>query len=431
MSTATISVDHIARVEGHGNVHVVIADGEVKTVQMSVVEPARLFESMVVGRRFADIPFIASRICGICSANHVITDILAIERIFGVEVTPRTHALRELLIYGSYLQNHASHLFVFAAPDFLGMPSVFPLEGANPELFDQALGLKALGNELCNLVGGRSIHPITAVVGGFTHEPSASELLSLADKLEAALPFALSVVDLFRSFGVPDIATAGDMLAMVDEGAYPVCTSRTARFVCAGETFDADEASGHIEEYAVDHSAALFARARSTASPFFTGALARINASWGALSQEAKVAAAKAGLRPPEANPFSNNVAQAVEIVDALSRCAKLARDLAAGEGELATSSTPVAFEVRAGSATGFTEAPRGCLFHELALDEQGRVVRASILTPTALNCANLEADMRVLAEALVADGASATEVRAAVEKLVRAYDPCFSCSVH
>ena len=184
MTRTAISVDHIARVEGHGNVHLSIKDGAVETCEMNVVEPARLFESMVVGRKFADVPYIASRVCGICSASHVITDILAIERIFGVEVTDRTRALRELLVYGSYLQNHASHLFVFAAPDFLDMASVFPLAKTNPELFDQALGLKSLGNQLCNLVGGRSIHPITAVVGGFTHEPTRDEYLAMADKLD-------------------------------------------------------------------------------------------------------------------------------------------------------------------------------------------------------------------------------------------------------
>lgn len=431
MSKTAISVDHIARVEGHGNVHLTIEGGRVVTCEMNVVEPARLFESMVVGRKFADVPYIASRVCGICSASHVITDILAIERIFGVEVTDRTRALRELLVYGSYLQNHASHLFVFAAPDFLSMESVFPLAKANPELFDQALGLKALGNELCNLVGGRSIHPITAVVGGFTHEPARDEYLAMADKLDVEREFAMQVVDLFRGFSVPDIATRGDMLAMVADGRYPVCDSRWARFLDAGLTFDADKASDEVEEYEVSHSAALFARCKQTATPFFTGALARINASWGALSQEAKVAAAKAGLRPPERNPYMNNVAQAVEVLDALSRCAGLCRRLAEPDGEFEGGSKPVAFEAKAGTGAGFTEAPRGALFHQLELDDSGRVVHASIMTPTAQNCANLEADMRVLAEALVANGAEPPEVQAEVEKLVRAYDPCFSCSVH
>ncbi|MFR8300774.1 MAG: nickel-dependent hydrogenase large subunit, partial [Gordonibacter urolithinfaciens] len=78
-----------------------------------------------------------------------------------------------------------------------------------------------------------------------------------------------------------------------------------------------------------------------------------------------------------------------------------------------------------------FTEAPRGALFHDLELDAEGRVVHASIMTPTAQNVANLEADMRLLAEQLVADGSEEDEVRLEIEKLVRAYDPCLSCSVH
>ena len=142
------------------------------------------------------MPYIASRVCGICSSSHVVTDLRAIEQVFGVEVTDRTEALRELLLYGSYLQNHGTHLFVFAAPDFLGHKSVFPLAEGNPELFERALGLKALGNELCTLVGGRSIHPITAVVGGFTHEISADEYLRLAEAMDDTREFALASVDL-------------------------------------------------------------------------------------------------------------------------------------------------------------------------------------------------------------------------------------------
>ncbi|MCB6313488.1 Ni/Fe hydrogenase subunit alpha [Gordonibacter pamelaeae] len=430
MTKTAIHVDHIARVEGHGNVHVVIEDGAVKTVEMNVVEPARLFESMVRGRSWREVSYISSRICGICSASHVVTDLKAIERIFGVQVTPRTRALRELLVYGSYLQNHATHLFVLAAPDFVGQKSVFPLAESDPALFEGALGLKALGNELCTAVGGRSIHPITAVVGGFTHEIGAGEYRALADKMDSFAAFAAAAVDLFAGFPVPRIATAGDMLAMVEPDYYPVECSDTARFLDAGIEFDANDVGAHLEEYAVPHSAALLARVRETGSPFFTGALARINASWQHLGQNAKVAAAKAGLRPPERNPFMNNVAQAVELVDALDRCAGICRALAE-PGAVEGSSEPVGFEVRAGRGVGFTEAPRGALFHDLELDGEGRVVHASIMTPTAQNVANLEADMRVLAEQLVAEGAEEDIVRLEIEKLVRAYDPCLSCSVH
>lgn len=430
MARTSLSVEHIARIEGHGNVSLSIEDGAVKSVEMNIVEPARLFESMARGRAFSDIPAIASRICGICSSSHVVTDILAIENALGVAVSDRTQALRELLVYGSYLQNHATHLFVFAAPDYVGEPSIFPLAQTDPDLFQGALGIKALGNELCSTVGGRSVHPITAVVGGFTAEPTAEQYLRLASKLEDAMGFACKAVDLFRTFPCPAIETGGEMLAQYQEGAYPVCTSSVMELVRDGVRFDSPFFNDYVEEFAQPHSAALFARIRATGSPFMTGALARINASWGNLTQTARVAAAKAGLRPPEYNPFLNNIAQAVEIVDALERCAAICRRLADPMGFEGTSS-PAPFSVHAGHGVGYTEAPRGALVHDLVLDESGRVSKASIVTPTGMNLANLEADIRLLAQMLLEQGTSEESLRFEVEKLIRAYDPCLSCSVH
>lgn len=429
MAVTKIDVDHVARIEGHGDIHLTVEDGVVTGCQMEVVESARLFESMVVGRPFDEVPYIASRICGICSASHVVTDIEAIERIFDVQVTDRTKALRELLLYGSFLQNHATHLFVFATPDFLGHKSVFPLASENRSLYDGALSLKALGNELCTKVGGRSVHPICAVVGGFTHEVSAEEYLVLAQKMEEAIDFAEEAIDLIASFEVMDLQTEGDFLAMVAPEGYPVCGSDTARFVRGEYDFSAQRAEDEIEEYAIGHSAAFLARAARTGKPYMTAALARINASWGQLGQRARYASARAGLRPPCFNPFMNNVAQAVELLDALDRCAGICRRLAADEFD--GSSVPVAFEVKAGTGVGFTEAPRGTLFHRLTLDGKGRVKSANILTPTAQNIANMEADMAEVAQRFADNGRSPEAIKLEVEKLVRAYDPCLSCSVH
>ena len=358
MARTSLTVEHIARIEGHGNVALSVEDGTVRSVEMNIVEPARLFESMARGRMFSDIPAIASRICGICSSSHVVTDILAIESALGVAVTERTQALRELLVYGSYLQNHATHLFVFAAPDYVGETSIFPLAQTDPDLFQGALGIKALGNELCTTVGGRSVHPITAVVGGFTDEIAADEYRRLAERMDEAAAFAARAVGLFHDFGVPPIETRGDLLAMVEDGYYPVECSDTARFLDAGIEFDANEVGAQVEEYAVGHSAALLARVRATGTPYFTGALARVNASWQHLGQNAKVAAAKAGLRPPERNPFMNNVAQAVVLVDALDRCAALCRRLAE-PGGIEGTSAPVAFRyARAGLRGGLHRGP-------------------------------------------------------------------------
>lgn len=426
MARTTLSMHHIARVEGHGNVHVSIEDGKVRDVQMNIVEPARLFESMVVGRPYDKISYIASRICGICSSSHVVTDLLAIEDAFGVEVSDRTRMLRELLVYGSYLQNHASHLFVFAAPDFAGEESLFPLAVTEPELFNGGLVIKALGNELCTKVGGRSIHPITAVVGGFTHEVSPEEYIELADKLRDMRPFAEKVVDVFAAFPVPDIATKGDFLALREEGHYAVVSGRPC-FAKDGFEFDCAQYRDYIEEYQVAHSAAYFSRRRDTQETFAASALARINVSWNELTREARLAAAKAGLRPPSLNPYSNNVAQAVELVDVCVRCEAMLRELAEGEG----SSEPVDFEPRAGRGVGMTEAPRGTLVHDVEFDEAGRVVHANIITPTVHNLSDTEHNVFQVAELLANQGTDEGTIRLEVEKLVRAYDPCLSCSVH
>ncbi len=429
MSNKTLTVEHMARVEGHGQVKISIKEGVVESVQMQIDEPARFFESMVRGRHFDEIPYIASRICGICSANHVITSLLAIEQAFDITVSERTRMLRELLVHGSYLQNHATHLYVLAAPDYLKQQSIFPLAEDNKELFDQALALKSLGNELCTLVGGRSIHPITAVVGGFTSEPTAEQYVAMAEQLEQAVPFAVATVDVFNSFPTPALKTEGDMMAMVQEGAYPISLSPTLRFVKTGKDYHCSELDEAIEEYAVPHSGALFARVEASQDPYMVGALARINASWNNLTSQAKFAAAKAGLRPPELNPFNNNVAQAVELVDALERCSDLCRALAADEFEGTTQ--PVEFSVKAGRGVGFTEAPRGTVFHDLGFDDEGRVVHATIVTPTAQNVANMEVDMMNLARILAGQGVSEEQLKKQVEMLVRAYDPCLSCSVH
>ena len=108
MAIQKLSIEHVARIEGHGSVKVDVEDGELRCVEMQVVEPARMFESMVRGRPFSEVAYVASRICGICSASHVLASIQATEDAFGIEVSERTRKLRLLLAYGSYLQNDAS-----------------------------------------------------------------------------------------------------------------------------------------------------------------------------------------------------------------------------------------------------------------------------------------------------------------------------------
>lgn len=417
-----ISVEHIARIEGHGTITVELEGAAVKDVRMDVIEPARFFESMVVGRRFDEVSLITSRICGICSPNHAVTSLKAVEAALGVEVSERTRLLRKLLVYGSYLQNHATHLYVFAAPDFVGLPSVFPLAATHPDVVERALKIKKIGNELTAVVGGRPIHPVTAVVGGFTIEPDMHRIEYFRDLLATLVEDAVATTQLFDSFAVPAFQTSGDMLAMVADDDYAIYDGEIAALE-AGWRRPVSEYTDFISEEVLVHSNAK--HSTSDGRTFMVGSLPRVNLSREMLMPRAAETLTSLGIAVNDKNTFLNNVCQAIELIDACERCVTYCERLLDEGG----SSAPVDFEIKAGSGVGATEAPRGTVYHGYSIDDDGFVTAGNVITPTAQNLGNLEADMRAFAPTIA--GAPRDEFVLEMEKLVRSYDPCLSCSVH
>lgn len=417
-----LTIEHVARIEGHGNILVNVQNGVVEEVRMDIVEPARFFESMVVGRRFDEAPLITSRICGICSPNHVITSIKALEAALGVQVSERTALLRKLLVYGSYLQNHATHLYILAAPDYVGLPNVFPLAQTNPDIVERALRLKKLGNDLTTVVGGRPVHPFTAVVGGFTSEPAPAALESFRDLLLGVVDDSLATVDLFASFPVPEFESAGEMLALTADDDYAIYDGDT-KALDAGWRRPASEYRSFIDETVVGHSNAKHSTVGGR--PFMVGSVPRVNLNAQALNDAGRRGLAASGVQLPTRNPFHMNVLQAVELADASQRCAEYVERLL----DMGGSSSVEPFRISAGEGGSATEAPRGTLYHSYTVDDDGIITMGDVITPTAQNLANLEADMRDFAPT-VADRPE-QEFTVLIEELVRSYDPCLSCSVH
>ncbi|MDH4045619.1 MAG: nickel-dependent hydrogenase large subunit, partial [Gemmatimonadota bacterium] len=192
--TTRITIEHLARVEGHGGVTVELQDGRVETVRFDIIEGARLLEGLVRGRRYDEVAPIASRICGICSAAHTLTSNLATERAFGITPSVRTERLRDLLLRGENIQSHALHIFLLALPDYSGAASVLELAADQRDVVELGLRLKRLGNTIQETVGGRAVHPVTPVVGGFTSQPSVDALLALRDALQLGRQDALDAV---------------------------------------------------------------------------------------------------------------------------------------------------------------------------------------------------------------------------------------------
>ncbi|MGE5813588.1 MAG: nickel-dependent hydrogenase large subunit, partial [Acidobacteriota bacterium] len=165
--TRTLVVQHLARIEGHAGITVELDGRAIKDVRFDVIEGMRLFEALVVGREASEVPGIVSRICAICSHGHAITALHAIERAFAVPVSEQTRRLRELVFHGSAIESHALHAFCLALPDFVGCASVIELARLDPVTVATALRLKKLGNTVQEVIGGRAVHPVNYMIGGF------------------------------------------------------------------------------------------------------------------------------------------------------------------------------------------------------------------------------------------------------------------------
>jgi sulfhydrogenase subunit alpha len=425
----TITIPHLGRVEGHGGIHVRIVGDVVHEVNLDVFEGSRYYEALLKGRHFLEVQGIITRVCAICSASHTVAALGALEAALGVEVSPRVHHLRGLLVLGATIESHALHVFALALPDFLGLDSVIAMAARYPAEVAFALKLKQLGNRVQELVGGRAIHPINTLVGGFGRLPRPGALAALRDDLRAALDPLRGAVELVAGIEVPDWPAQQTVYVALRpyEEAYRfrgdvICTSR-------GEEFPVARYGDLVREHTVEHSHSKHA-ALASGETYMVGSLARLKL-WGHLLQ-GRAREAMSRLFPggiPD-NVLLNTRAQAVELVHAVERAAEVCDLLLAmppAEREV------VDYTVRAGRGVCALEVPRGTLIHEYALDADGRVTAANVITPTAQNLANVERDMRRAVETLIARERDIREPRLkmGLEMVARAYDPCISCSVH
>jgi sulfhydrogenase subunit alpha len=423
----TISIGHLARVEGHGGITVELDGDTVGEVRFDVFEGARLLERLVGGKPYDEVAPVLSRICAICSVAHTLTSLKATENAFGVQVSPQTELLRELLYLGENIESHALHLFLLALPDYLSSPSAMALAAIRPDAVMLGLRLKKLGNSIQEVIGGRAVHPVNAVPGGFGRAPGLEQLIELRRALTE---------------GVRDCGAAMDVMAAVPAADYCQCDTLYAALLSPkhGNYYAGDEVavvSGdsrctvHAPEYRtltneepVAHSHAKHSRFHGR--PFMVGALARLTANPGRLTGKMAVAMKRLKLRFPSGNPMDNNKAQAVELVGDVARALEIVEQLLRDGVE---DEPPARVQPRAGTGTGITEAPRGLLIHSYSYDADGRLTAADVITPTALNAASLELHFRRAAEQCPERDEAVLEKR--LQMIARAYDPCISCSVH
>lgn len=425
--TKTIHVNHLARVEGHGGIRIELDGNTVSSVQFQAFEGARLVEGLLAGRRYEDVAAIVSRVCAICSTAHTLTSLKATEEALGIEVTEQTVALRNLMFLGENIESHALHLFLLAAPDYLGYPGAGAMATDFRDTIATGLRLKKLGNTVQEAIGGRAVHPVNAVLGGFAALPRLDTLIRLRDDLRAGLRDAAAAIDFLASLPDIDCGQVDCCFAAKHAGdgpSYYTGTEITIAGRDGSKRFDVTDYRSVFDETTVPYSHAKLNR--RDGKPFMVGALARLVIHPRRLTGRSRRAAEKLGLSVPSGNPLDNNKAQAVELVLDIEQAALMVdRILDVG----LTEEPRKRVESRPGRATAVTEAPRGLLIHSYTYDGEGRIAAADIVTPTAMNAASIEQHLR---QAVMESTDRSREVLTRkLEMVARAYDPCISCAVH
>lgn len=425
MSKANLNIDihYVTRVEGHGNIVVNAKDGKLEKIEWQVPEAPRFFEAMVVGQKWDVLHHITSRICGICSIGHTLASVKATEAAMGIKVSEQTEILRRLAIQAENLQSHTLHVGYLVLPDLVGVGSVIPLASSHPNEVALVIRLHRLANEMSDIICGRTTHPQRLVPGGFSKLPTVDELKKLRERIVSSESDVDAFGKLLKALApkLPSFTRETEYVALTDKREYALYDGILAS--SDGATAPINEYRSWTNEYCVSQSTAKYTKHKRNA--LMVGALARFNLNHKQLGKRALAVAGDLGLIAPCYNPYMNSVAQFVEIIHFLDDAVMLIDTLLKrGIKDEKPLVTP-----KAGQGVGSVEVPRGILIHDYTYDAKGFCTKANCIIPTNQNHANIQKDMEALVPKII--DKPQKEVELALEMLVRAYDPCISCSTH
>jgi len=426
-----INVHYLTRVEGHGDIRVNVKDGVLEKCELAIVESPRFFEGFLRGRSIFEASHITSRICGICACGHTLSSIQAAEDALGITPSKQTILLRKLLLDMEILDSHILHIYLLVAPDLFGVKSFVPLLETHNKVVRRALRMKKTCNDVCDILVGRHVHPISCIVGGFTKLPKEKDLQMMHDLLNSMRIDMDATLELAKSLKFPEFERETEYVALVsDDNEYPLLMGDIGS--SDGVRMNKKDYKKITNEFCVPHSTAKFTKL--SRDSYAVGALARINLNFNKLHKKAKEAANYLNIKPKITNPYLNTVAQIIECVHCLEHAIEIVEyfqnnGINYSEEIVIGINEKNVIPVKAGNGVGAVEVPRGILFHNYEIDDNGKIINANCIIPTAQNVNNIEHDMKKLVPEII--DKSEQEITLLLEMLVRAYDPCISCSAH
>ena len=445
-----ITIEPVSRIEGHAKITIQLDDqGHVANTEFHVTQ-VRGFEKFTEGHPFYEMPGITARICGICPISHLLASAKACDSIMAVRIPPAARKLRELVHCAQIVQSHALSFFYLSAPDFLlGMDSdpatrnVLGVIAGHPELARDGIELRKFGLMIVEGLAQERVHPSWIVPGGVSAPLSSAT----RDRILAELPTAKQIADRTIRFFKGALDNYKEEIEFF--GSFPtmhaglVDNKGNLQLYDGGLRFR-DAAGAIVEDYipSEDYSTWIgeaSLRESYLKAPFFkplgypqgvyrVGPLARINAAshCGTLLADAEFAEFHQRFGTVAPSAFLYHYARLIEIVYALEKIQSLLDD-----PRILDTHVRATAGVNALEGVGMIEAPRGTLIHHYKVNEDGAITWANLIVATGHNNLAIGRSVRQVSEHFI-DGTRLTEgMLNRVSAVVRAYDPCLSCSTH
>jgi len=446
----TVVIDPVTRIEGHAKITLHLDEqGRVDDARFHVTQ-FRGFEKFCEGRPFAEMPSLMARICGICPVSHLIASAKACDALLAVKIPPTAGKLRRIFGMAQVVQSHALSLFHLSSPDLLlGMDTdpaksnLFGVLERDPQLARDGIALRKFGQQIIERLGGKRIHPAWVVPGGVSDPLSQPDRDAILNSIPDALAIAVrslrwlkNRMEHFRE----EIACFGNfpslfMGTVKDDGGLTFydgalrLVDASGRIVANG--LDPSRYLEFVGEKVEPWSYLKSAYYKPKGFPegiYRVGPLARLNVSdrCGTPRADQELAEFHELQRSAVLSSFYYHQARLIEILYCVERLDELLHDPEILSKQVRAWARPNALE-----GVGAAEAPRGTLFHHYKVDEQGLVRWCNLIIATGQNNLAMNRSVLQVAQHYVRGEKLTAGMLNRVEAVIRAYDPCLSCSTH
>jgi len=428
-----------------------------------IIPELRGFEKFCQGRPVEEMPQITQRICGVCPTAHHLAAAKAGDAVYHVTPPPAAQKIRELLNSAFFVGDHATHFYVLGGPDFivgLDAPKVERnilgvVRKVGRDIGARAIQLIQDNHEICKIIGGRYIHPVSAVVGGVVKplkQEDRQKIIELGRRSVETARFTLKLFDdiVLKNQAYLDMILSDTFthhtyyMGLVDEnnkvnfydGRVRVVTPEGREFIKYSPEEYLDILAEHIEPWTYLKFPYLkkvgwkgFVDGRDS-GVYRASPLARLNASDGMatpLAQEEYERFYKTLGGKPVHQTLATHWARLIELLYAAERVVELAQDDQICDPNIHNIPTQTPTE-----GVGIVEAPRGTLTHHYKTDEKGLLTMVNLIVGTTNNYAAIDMSIKKAAENLVKAGEPVTDgTLNKIEMAFRTYDPCFGCATH